>query len=272
MVAGVHFPMKTLAGDIGYKSLAVNLSDLAAMGATPLGAKVSLLAPNRDRGWHQAFHDGLNDLVEEFSLICHVETETSQDLVVTVQVYGEVPEQQALTRHGALPGDLIMVTGTLGDAGAGLACALGKIRSEATPATSLESRLNRPTPRVQEGLRLRGHASAAIDISDGLLADLGHLANASNLGANLDIDSIPLSSALCDILGSNRALDYALSSGDDYELLFTCKATRRAHVQDAIESLGTGCTKIGTMDQTPGIRSTTGAPLTPNVTGWVHFR
>ena len=125
MVAGVHFPMKTLTEDIGYKGLAVNLSDLAAMGATPLGAKISLLTPNRDDGWHRTFHDGLNILVEEFSLVCHVETEISQDLVVTVQVYGEVPEQQALTRHGASHGDLIMVTGTLGDAGAGLACALG---------------------------------------------------------------------------------------------------------------------------------------------------
>lgn len=272
MVAGVHFPMATLPTDIGYKSLAVNLSDLAAMGATPLGAKVSLLTPDRDDKWQEAFHNGLNDLVEEFSLACHVESGRSEDLVVTVQVYGEVPEQQALTRHGASQGDLIMVTGTLGDAGAGLSCALGDVHLDSTEANILRSRLNRPTPRVQEGLQLRGNASAAIDVSDGLLADLGHLTRASALGACLDIDSLPLSSALCESFDSNRAIAYALSAGDDYELLFTCSANMLERVHDSIESLGTCCTNIGTIEQTPGIRSTTGSYLSQDITGWVHFR
>ena len=271
LVAGVHFPWPTLPADIGHKSLAVNLSDLAAMGATPLGGKISLVTPNTDPQWREAFDSGWGALAGEFSLVSDIVSSVSGDLVVTVQVYGELPEHQAVTRSGASRGDIILVTGTLGDAGVGLACALGDITLQTSDSQYLQARLNRPTPRVYEGIALQGNASAAIDVSDGLLADLGHLATASGLGASLDISRLPFSTALRRNFDSHHRVQYALSSGDDYELLFTCPDDIVDGLRARIEALGTSCTAIGTMEKAPGIRGLGGQLDSGGAAGWEHF-
>lgn len=272
MVAGVHFPLSTSPTDIGYKALAVNLSDLAAMGASPLGAKIALVQQNSDRQWREAFDAGFAELATAFSLSSDVVCCLSGELVVTVQVYGEVPDNGAITRAGASAGDTIMVTGTLGDAGAGLACELGQLSLAKSEHEFALSRLNRPTARVREGRLLQGIASAAIDISDGLLADLGHLANASGLGANLDVDRLPLSAALRDSVSSRQSTRYALSAGDDYELLFTCAPLDADRLRNAILALGTSCTAIGSMQTARGIRASGDELASLALDGWEHFR
>ena len=271
MVAGVHFPLNTLPADIGYKALAVNLSDLAAMGATPLGAKLSLAAPGPDDSWLDEFHAGFNCLAQEFSLASEAAKPVRGDLVVTVQVYGAVPAGEAITRGGASQGDTILITGTPGDAGAGLACALGQLEVPEPERGYLQGRLNRPTPRVREGVAIRGRASAAIDVSDGLIADLRHLTTASKVGACLDVSKLPLSELLLSCFDLEPSQRYALSSGDDYELLFTCASGQAKALQDLIESMGTRCTVIGFTETTPGIRLTGGEFSAVENSGWEHF-
>lgn len=272
MVAGVHFPLNTRPGDIGHKSLAVNLSDLAAMGATPLGARLSLVAPDPEDVWLDEFHAGFNHLSEEFSLASEAVEPVRGDLVVTVQVYGAVPMGAAVTRDGASAGDTILITGTPGDAGAGLASALGHLTPPEPAREILENRLNRPTPRVREGVAMRGWASAAIDISDGLLADLRHLTTASGVGASLDISKLPLSASLRSAVDPEQSRRYALSSGDDYELLLTCASRDATALQSHIESLGTRCTMIGFTETELDIRLTGGEFSPHEKSGWEHFR
>ena len=272
MVAGVHFPLNTLPADIGYKALAVNLSDLAAMGATPLGARLSLTAPGPDDSWLDQFHTGFNHLAEEFSLASEAVKLVRGDLVVTVQVYGAVPAGEAITRGGASQGDTILITGTPGDAGGGLACALGQLEISEPEREYLEGRLNRPTPRVREGVAIRGRASAAIDVSDGLIADLCHLTTASQVGACLDVSKLPLSEPLRNCFDLEPSQQLALSSGDDYELLFTCASRRANALRDHIESMGTRCTVIGFTETTPGLRLTGGEFSGVENSGWEHFR
>ena len=271
MVAGVHFPLSTSAFDIGYKSLAVNLSDLGAMGATPLGAKLSLVAPSPPDAWLEAFQAGFMELARNFSLSVGGSKPRFGELVVTVQVYGAVPAGKSLLRSGAAPGDTILVTGTLGDAGAGLASVLGDLTLVESDRQILEQRLNRPSPRVKEGLLLRDWASGAIDVSDGLLADLGHLATASGIGARLDASLLPLSETLRHCFDLEEATRHALLSGDDYELLFTCPAGNVDGFLAEFDTLPTPCTVIGSMEPAPGVR-VDGAELSPDsIAGWEHF-
>jgi len=186
-------------------------------------------------------------------------------------VYGAVPAGEAITRGGASQGDTILITGTLGDAGAGLACALGRLDVPEPERKYLERRLNRPTPRVREGVAIRRRASAAIDVSDGLIADLRHLTTASKVGACLDVSKLPLSEPLRNCFDLEPSLGYALSSGDDYELLFTCASEQTNVLQEHIESMGTRCTVIGFTESTPGIRLTGGEFSALENSGWEHF-
>ncbi|VAW78114.1 Thiamine-monophosphate kinase, partial [hydrothermal vent metagenome] len=222
LVAGRHFPKQTSAADIGHKALAVNLSDLAAMGATPAWATLALTLPTADTAWLQAFSSGFFQLADEYAITLIGGDTTRGPLSITVQVHGFVEPGRALQRSTARPGDAVYVSGTLGEA----ACALQKILADEMPEAALLQRLNRPQPRVALGQSLAGLASAAIDISDGLLADLGRLLTASSCGATLWPDRLPCSSAL-QHLPAGQARDCQFNGGDDYELCFTLPEDKR---------------------------------------------
>ncbi|HET7843384.1 MAG TPA: thiamine-phosphate kinase [Xanthomonadales bacterium] len=258
LVAGVHFPRDTAPADVGWKSLAVNLSDLAAMGAEPAWATLALTLPEPDAQWVRAFARGFAALAKRHGVALVGGDTTRGPLCVTVQAHGFVPPRRALRRDGARAGDAVFVSGTLGDAAAGLA------HPRVAP---LRARLDRPTPRVALGLALRGVASAAIDVSDGLAADLGHVLDASGVGAALDVDAMPASNALRGAVADLRALQ--LGGGDDYELCFTVPAKRVDRVARIARDLRTPLTRIGTIERERGLRDADGRTLARS--GYVHF-
>lgn len=253
MVEGVHFFPLLAPGDLGYKCLAVNLSDLAAMGARPLAATVQLSRPTDDPGWLIEFTRGFHALATAWGMVVTDAEVVEGPLAVTVEVMGAVTPHGALRRDGARPGDLIHVTGTLGDAALALAVLEGRTNLPPGHVAPLERRLHRPEPRLEVGHCLAGVASAAIDLSDGLVGDLGHILDASGVGATVDITALPLSSQLRALAG-DEALPYAVGGGDDYELCFTVPPARR----DAVERLGLDCgvaiACIGTIDEATGLR------------------
>lgn len=222
LVAGRHFPHDTPARAIGHKALAVNLSDMAAMGAQPAWATLGLSLPEADESFVAELAGGLFDLAREHGVELVGGDTVRGPLTLSLQIHGLVPNGEALLRSGASPGDHIFVTGTLGDAGAGLALHQQHLAChDAEAGEWLRRRLEYPQPRVAEGIALRGLASAAIDISDGLLADLGHILKRSGCGAELELDAVPLSDALCQCVDAvPQRLQSALSAGDDYELCF----------------------------------------------------
>lgn len=252
LVEGVHFPITTAPEDIGYKALAVNLSDMAAMGATPAWMTLALTCPQANDQWLAKFSQGLQELAQAAQVSLIGGDTTRGPLTVTVQIAGFVPTNSTLQRRGAQPGDGIYVTGQLGDAGLGLACTRGQIDLPPEAQKYVESRLNRPTPRWQEGQALRGIASSAIDISDGLAADLGHILQQSGVGASVFVEDLPLSKVLHTYLPKETAWNLALSAGDDYELCFTVPPSRESMLQRALP-VGT-YTHIGIIEQTLGLR------------------
>lgn len=273
MVAGVHFPVGTEAADIGWKALAVNLSDLAAMGATPAWALLALTLPNADMAFVDGFAEGFAQLAQTYRLALVGGDTTRGAMTISVAVHGFVPPGKALTRAGAQVGDIVLVTGTLGDAAGGLQCVQRRHRDDDAQVRFLIERLNRPTPRVAAGLALRGRASACIDVSDGLLADLGHICAASHVGAEIDAALLPRSSALLDLFDETTSRDFALSGGDDYELCFSAPAQQVAAVQADLARLGCGATRIGRIVEGEGItvRDSDGHQLEPVRQGWDHF-
>jgi thiamine-monophosphate kinase len=272
MVEGVHFPRGTVPAVIGWKALAVNLSDLAAMGATPAWALLALTLPNADEAFIDGFADGFAQLAQTYRLALVGGDTTRGALTISVAVHGFVPPGKALTRAGAQAGDAVLVTGTLGDAAAGLRL-LQQTRHGDAQSGYLIARLNRPTPRVAAGLALRERASACIDVSDGLLADLGHVCAASGVGAEIEAALLPRSSALLDRFDDTSARDFALSGGDDYELCFTVPPQRVASVQADLAKLGCGATRIGRIVEGQGVkvRDAHGQWLEPAQQGWDHF-
>jgi thiamine-monophosphate kinase len=273
LVEGVHFPRDTAPADIGWKALAVNLSDLAAMGATPAWALLALTLPNADEAFIDGLADGFAQLAQTYRLALVGGDTTRGALTLSVAVHGFVPPGKALTRAGAQAGDAVLVTGTLGDAAAGLRLLQQSHRNDAQSGY-LIARLNRPTPRVAAGLALRERASACIDVSDGLLADLGHICAASNVGAEIEAALLPRSSALLDRFDDASSRDFALSGGDDYELCFTVPPQRVASVQADLARLGCGATRIGRIVEGQGVkvRDADGQWLEPAQQGWDHFR
>ena len=273
MVEGVHFPHGTAPADIGWKALAVNLSDLAAMGATPAWALLALTLPNADEAFIDGLADGFAQLAQTYRLALVGGDTTRGALTVSVAVHGFVPPGKALTRAGAQVGDAVLVTGTLGDAAAGLRLLQQSHHSDAQ-SNYLIARLHRPTPRIAAGLALRERASACIDVSDGLLADLGHICAASGVGAEIEAALLPRSSALLDRFDDARSRDFALSGGDDYELCFTVPPQRVASVQADLAKLGCGATRIGRIVEGEGVkvRDADGQWLEPAQQGWDHFR
>ncbi|QAU23819.1 thiamine-phosphate kinase [Dyella sp. M7H15-1] len=272
MVEGVHFPRGTSAADIGWKALAVNLSDLAAMGATPAWALLALTLPNAEPAFIDDLATGFAELAQLYRLALVGGDTTRGALTLSVAAHGFVPPGKALMRSSAQLGDAIFVTGTLGDAAAGLALVQQGGHEDAC-STYLIDRLNRPTPRVAAGLALRGHAHACIDVSDGLLADLGHICAASELGAEMDVSLLPRSSALLDLFDDTTSRHFALSGGDDYELCFTVPTQHVAIVQADLARLGCGATRIGRMVNGQGVRvrDEHGQWLEPQHHGWDHF-
>ncbi|MGB7932124.1 MAG: thiamine-phosphate kinase [Gammaproteobacteria bacterium] len=272
LVAGVHFPPETNAAAIGHKALAVNLSDLAAMGAEPAWATLALTVPENDAAWLAAFSDAFFTLADRYAVQLVGGDTTRGPLVITVQAHGFVTPEKALRRQGARPGERIYVTGTLGDAGLAL-------RMNEPGDNWLRKRLDFPEPRIEAGLVLRDYASAAIDISDGLLADLGHLLEDDRLGASLRIDALPRSEAF---LGAMRVLDpdhgglfheLPLGAGDDYELCFTVAEKHCGEMEARLARVPGGCRWIGVVEADQGIRCyrDDGAPYRPAVTGYQHF-
>jgi thiamine-monophosphate kinase len=248
IVAGVHFPVGSAASDIGYRALAVNLSDLAAMGAEPTWLTLSLSMPSSDEGWVEQFAEGLFELAREYDVALVGGDTVKGPLVVTVQVAGWVEGDRWLTRSGARPGDAIMISGTPGEAAGGLASLQHNL--PATEAVlNLRRRFLRPTPRVALGRTLRPLATAAMDVSDGLLADLDKLCAASNCGATVDIDSIPQSADLRATFDPAVCVDYALAGGDDYEIIFAVPPGSVPHLLAS----GSGCTQIGVMTAGIGV-------------------
>lgn len=255
LVDGVHFATGTAPADVGFKALAVNLSDLAAMGADPRLALASVTHPDdgddRALRWLAAFEEGLSALAQRFDVATTRPLTARGPLCVSVEALGSVPRGMALRRGGARPGDHILVTGTLGDAG--LALAADSTTIPVHTERWLQTRLARPEPRIAAGIALRGMASAAIDVSDGLVADLGHILEASGVGARLTVDDLPLSRALEEQLPREQAWALALSCGDDYELCFTLAPDRLAETRRRLGGLACGCTRIGTVTVNGGL-------------------
>ncbi|WP_447732728.1 thiamine-phosphate kinase [Rhodanobacter soli] len=276
LVEGVHFPPGTAAADIGWKALAVNLSDLAAMGASPAWALLALTLPSADAAFVEGFAEGFAKLAQPHRLALVGGDTTRGPLTISVAVHGFVPPGQALTRAGARVGDAVLVTGTLGDAAAGLHALQHPPRDDDGRAGLrgfLIERFNRPTPRLAVGTALRGQATACVDVSDGLLADLGHICVASGVAAEIEAALLPRSSALLELYDDTTALHFALSGGDDYELCFTAPAARVAELQAGLARLGCGATKIGRIVEGEGVRvrAADGAPLATDRPGWEHF-
>ncbi len=220
LVEGIHFPDGIDPFDIGYRSVAVNLSDIAAMGARPRWMTLALTLPSAEESWVSRFAEGLHAAAAEFQVaLVGGDTTLGKSLVVSVQITGDVVTGTAIQRSGAQVGDQIFVTGTVGDAAAGL-----ELLSAGNPDNYLSARFLRPKARVDYGQALSGIATAAIDLSDGLFADLSKLLNASGVGGVLQIDKLPLSKELCAIFDPETQRRLALSGGDDYELCFTAPA------------------------------------------------
>lgn len=232
LIEGVHFPAQADPEKIAGRALRVNLSDLAAMGARPCWFLLALTLPDVDENWLTDFSSGLSSVAEEFACPLVGGDTTRGQLSITITVIGSSPAGAVLTRSGAQAGDAIWVTGSLGDAGGGLAIMEG--RAIEAGHDDLLTRFWRPSPRIREGLILRNIASAAIDISDGLLADLGHIIKASDVGAEVNIDLLPQSSSLIDAVGKVTATSWALGAGDDYELCFTVAPNNAAALDKQI--------------------------------------
>lgn len=269
LVEGVHFPVGTIPADIGWKALAVNLSDLAAMGATPAWAVLALTMPQVERSFVEGLADGFAQLARQHHLALVGGDTTQGPLSISVAVHGFVPVGQALLRSGARAGDSLFVTGTLGDAAGALYCR-GRTGEN---VRALRSRLDRPTPRVAAGQALRGIAHAAIDVSDGLLADLAHICRASGKGAVVQAASLPQSSALRAVFDRETARDFALTGGDDYELCFSVPSARAGEVTATMARLGCGVACIGRVVEGDAVLVVDehGNALSPSRRGWEHF-
>ncbi len=253
LVAGTHFFHDAAPYDIGWKALAVNVSDMAAMGAQPKWATLALALPEVNEAWLSEFSRGFFTCAEQFNVDLIGGDTTRGPLNISVTILGEVPKNQALKRDGAQAEDDIWVSGNLGSAAAGLAHLQGKIKLENDALEASIHALHRPMPRISLGLALRGSANSAIDISDGLAADLGHILKASNVGADIFIKHIPHSPALS---ANNDAGFQAciLGGGDDYELCFTAPRTAREKIETLSGTLNLPLARIGNTCTTLGLR------------------
>jgi len=274
LVCGTHFLADADPFLLGHKTLAVNLSDLAAMGAAPRWALLSIALPKTDDAWLAQFSAGFFALAEQHQVELVGGDTTRGPLNLCVTIFGEVPAHQALRRSGAATGDEIWVSGCLGDAALALAHLQGRIVLPDAELEAILPALHQPQPRVALGLALRGIASSAIDISDGLLGDLGHILEASQLGARLDFDAIPVSATLRRRLAQPLARSCMLAGGDDYELCFTAPRARHAEVSEISARLALPLSCIGKIVAERGcmVHDALGNPLNIETSGYDHFR
>ncbi|NIG19526.1 thiamine-phosphate kinase [Pantoea sp. Al-1710] len=274
LVAGVHFLRDIHPADLGYKALAVNLSDLAAMGADPAWLTLAITLPEVNESWLAAFSDSLFELLDYYDMQLIGGDTTRGPLSLTLGIHGLVPTGRALKRSGAKPGDWIFVTGTLGDSAAGLSLLqhCHRLNDPAVHEVLIKRHL-RPMPRVLQGQALRNLATSAIDISDGLIADLGHILTASRVGARLNLEALPLSAALRDHFEPEQVLTWALSGGEDYELCFTVPEVNRGALDVALGHLGVPYTCIGQIaPEADGLTLLeNGKPRRFNHKGFDHF-
>jgi thiamine-monophosphate kinase len=259
MVEGVHFPAESFPEDIGYRAVSVAVSDLAAMGARPIGMTLALTLPEADELWLHAFSQGIAAASTEYQLPLVGGDTTRGPLTITVQVLGALPSGEALLRSNACAGDSVYVSGTLGDAASALAVLEGDWQPEPEHVEYLLGRFNRPRARLELGRKLLGSATAAIDISDGLLADAGHIAAASGVKLCLDPQRLPLSTALLSHPSIEQARQWALTGGDDYELCFCLPAAQEPP---------SGCTLIGHAENGSGVDC---GDEPGTVAGYQHF-
>ena len=264
---GVHFPRGTSPADVGWKALAVNLSDLASMGAEPAWCTLSLSLPQSDPAWIEGFLDGFLDLAGQHGIALVGGDTTRGPLSIAVTAMGLVEPGRALRRDGARVGDEVWVTGTLGDAAGGLALL------DREPVPALRARLDRPTPRVAAGRALAGIATACVDVSDGLLADLGHVCARSHVAARIDVDALPASAALMEVIGEADRIALQASGGDDYELCFTAPADAGADIGAVSAQLGLRITRIGRIVAGEGVHpvDAKSQPWSSPRRGYDHF-
>ena len=264
---GVHFPRGTSPADVGWKALAVNLSDLASMGAEPAWCTLSLSLPQSDPAWIEGFLDGFLDLAGQHGIALVGGDTTRGPLSIAVTAMGLVEPGRALRRDGARVGDEVWVTGTLGDAAGGLALL------DREPVPALRARLDRPTPRVAAGRALAGIATACVDVSDGLLADLGHVCARSHVAAHIDVDALPASAALREAFGEADRIALQASGGDDYELCFTAPADAGADIGAVSAQLGLRFTRIGRIVAGEGVHpvDAKSQPWSSPRRGYDHF-
>jgi len=274
LIAGRHFSEDADAYGVGYKCMAVNLSDMAAMGATPRWATLTLSLPEANAQWLEQFARGFLDLAAEHGVDLIGGDTTRGPLMVCVQIMGELPAGKALLRSGAHPGDDLWVSGAVGDAALALAHVRGDFRVPANDLDYMFRRLNQPQARVALGQALIGIASSAIDISDGLVADVGHVAAASGVRAVMYWELIPLSSVAKRHRNHPLVRQAALAGGDDYELAFTAAPGGRAEIEMLAGKLGLDLTRIGVIEPGAGavVLDGNGEPIALAETGFDHFR
>ena len=278
LVSGIHFPENTTAYDIGYKALAVNLSDLAAMGASPYAFTLALTLPGTKEHWLQGFSEGLFALAKEHQIALIGGDTTRGPLTISVQVLGLLPCQQALLRGGAKVGDDIYVSGNIGDAGLGLKIQQGKLipATEGKHQQYLLSRLNRPSPRLALGQALLDLANSAIDVSDGLLVDLKHILETSQVGARIKLGAIPLSAAYQACADSQNVpllhrYTQALEAGDDYELCFSAAKEKRGQLEVLKKHMHITCIGEIIKEKTLQCIDANGSELDYAPSGFEHF-
>ncbi|HOM12113.1 MAG TPA: thiamine-phosphate kinase [Rubrivivax sp.] len=273
LVEGRHFLGTVAPQRLGHKALAVNLSDLAACGAEPMGFVLALALPRADAAFLAGFADGLYRLAEHHAIELVGGDTTAGPLNICITVFGQVPAGTALLRSGARAGDELWVSGSLGDARAALEVFRGTLAADAAAFDHWRRAMEMPEPRVALGQRLRGIASSAIDISDGLLGDLGHLLRRSGVGARLDADALPASAALAALPPALRR-ELQLHGGDDYELLFSAAPAQRGAVLAAASDAGVAVSCIGRIEPGAALTVTDGAgqPLAVRRGGFDHFK
>jgi len=277
LVSGRHFRADTDPAQLGHKALAVNLSDIAAMGATPRWATLALAIPRADARWLAAFSRGFMRLARRHDVDLIGGDTTRGPLAICVQVIGDVPSGKALRRDGACSGDDIWVSGRLGDAGLVLAALAGQVTLSRREQARLAPRLHVPTPRIKLGIALRAVAHSAIDISDGLLADLGHICERSRLAAVIEMESIPRSATLQRHVSRPGARTALLAGGDDYELCFTAGPRQRERIVRLARRLRLALTRIGTIvprrrrQATVTVLGSNGKALILTQRGFDHF-
>lgn len=272
LVSGVHFYPDMPAHALGYKSLVVNLSDLASMGAMPRWVSLALTLPNVDEAWLEQFSAGFIEAADYYDIQLIGGDITKGPLSITLTVQGQVPKGQQLTRAGANIGDWICVTGTLGDSALGLQSLCRKVDLAPDVHERLLKRHYYPTPRLLSGQALRGVATSAIDLSDGLASDLAHITRASECKAIIDVDSLPLSDALRANTSPEQALQLALGGGEDYELCFTVSPASLGSLDTLLAHTRTSFQCIGQLHSGSGVEFSRDNKMLPaDIKGFVHF-